>query len=250
MSGHSKWATTKHRKAAVDAKRSKIFTKLGKEITVAAKMGGGDTETNPRLRLAVIKARSSNMPMDNIQRAIQKGTGELPGVVYEEIVYEGYGPGGVAVLIDVATDNRNRTVGEIRHILGKHGGKMGETGCVGWMFHRKGVITVPAEGRSEDQMMEIALSAGAEDLQNLEDSFQIVTDPADFETVLDAIKAAGIAPSGAEVQRMPDNQVQIESKDAANMIKIMDLLEDHDDVQSVAANFDMSDEVLAQVMGG
>ncbi|MDH5526666.1 MAG: YebC/PmpR family DNA-binding transcriptional regulator [Nitrospirota bacterium] len=249
MAGHSKWANTKHRKAAVDAKRGKIFTKLAKELTVAAKTGGGDPDANPRLRLAMLKARSANMPLDNVTRAIQKGTGDLEGVTYEEIVYEGYGPGGVAILIDVATDNRNRTVGEIRYILSKNGGKMGENGCVGWMFHRKGVITVDAEGRSEDDLMELALEAGAEDLQNDGDSFSITTTPEDFEAVLEALKAADIEPSDAEVRMVPENHVGIEGKDAEKMIKIMDLLEDQDDVQSVAANFDIPDDVLEQLMG-
>lgn len=249
MSGHSKWATTKHRKAAVDAKRGKIFTRLAKELTMAAKQGGGDAESNPRLRLALGKARSANMPADNIKRAIQKGTGELPGVVYEEIIYEGYGPGGVAIYMDVATDNRNRTVGEIRHILSKHGGNMGESGCVAWMFHKKGVITVPAEGTDEDTVMDVALTAGAQDMHQVDDGFEITTEPADFDAVVAALAEAGLTPSDSEVRMVPENEVSLDGKDAEKMLKIMELLEDHDDIQSVSANFDIPDEIFERVLG-
>jgi len=248
MSGHSKWATTKHRKAAVDAKRGKAFTRLGKEITVAARMGGGDPESNPRLRLAVGKAREANMPMDNVKRAIQKGTGELPGVVYEEIVYEGYGPGGVALLIEVATDNRNRTVGELRHALTKHGGKMGETGCVAWMFHKQGMITVDAAGVSEDALIEVALAAGADDVRRDAESFDVVTGPEAFEAVRDAIEAGGFPVSQAEVRMEPETAVKLDGKDAERMLKLMELIEDQDDVQAVSANFDIPDEVMERVL--
>ncbi|MBI5135992.1 MAG: YebC/PmpR family DNA-binding transcriptional regulator [Nitrospirae bacterium] len=249
MSGHSKWATTKHRKAAVDAKRGKIFTRLAKELTMAAKQGGGDPEGNPRLRMALIKARGSNMPADNIKRAIQKGTGELPGVVYEEIVYEGYGPGGVAIYMEVATDNRNRTVGEIRHILSKHGGNMGESGCVGWMFHKKGIINVPAQGTDEDTVMDVALSAGALDMVRADGSFEITTEPGDCDDVVAALTQAGLTPSDSEVRMVPENEVRLEGKDAEKMLKIMELLEDHDDMQSVAANFDIPDDILERALG-
>ncbi len=247
MSGHSKWATTKHRKAAVDAKRGKIFTRLGKEIAVAARMGGGDPDANPRLRLAVGKAREANMPADNIKRAIQRGTGELPGVEYEEIVYEGYGPGGVALLMEVTTDNRNRTVGEIRHLLTKHGGKMGETGCVAWMFQRKGVISVPADKVSEDTLMEAALAAGAEDMQRQDDTFEVTTTPEDLERVRDALKDAGVPVEEAEPRMIPETEVRLDGADAERMLRLMELLEDHDDVQAVSANFDIPDEIMERV---
>jgi len=249
MAGHSKWANTKHRKAAVDAKRGKIFTTLGREITMAAKIGGGDADANPRLRTAIIKARAANMPMDNIKRATQKGTGEIPGVSYEEITYEGYGPGGVAIFMEVTTDNRNRTVSEIRHALSKAGGNMGENGCVAWMFHNKGIISVPAEGVDEDELMDTVLTAGAEDMQQMDDSFEITTEPADFDAVLAAIEEAGITPTDSEVRMIPENEVSLDGKDAEKMIKLMDLLEDHDDIKSVSANFDIADEIIERVLG-
>jgi YebC/PmpR family DNA-binding regulatory protein len=247
MSGHSKWATTKHRKAAVDAKRSKIFTRLGKEIAVAARVGGGDPEGNPRLRLAIGKARESNMPADNIKRAIQRGTGELPGIQYEEIVYEGYGPGGVALLMEVTTDNRNRTVGELRNMLAKNGGKMGETGCVAWMFHRKGTIQVPADEVSEDVLLEAALAAGAEDMRRVDDTFEVTTAPEDLEGVGDTLKAAGIPVAEAETRMVPETDVHLEGADAERMLHLMELLEDHDDMQAVSANFDIPDEIMERV---
>ncbi len=249
MAGHSKWANTKHRKAAVDAKRGKIFTRAGKEITIAAKIGGGDVDANPRLRVAVTKARAANMPADNIKRAIQKGTGEIPGVVYEEIVYEGYGPGGVALYMEVTTDNRNRTVGEIRHALSKHGGNMGENGCVGWMFHKKGTISVPAEGVDEDELMDIVLSAGAEDMEQDDDSFQITTDPADFEAVCEALQTAGVETTNADIRMVPENEVKLEGKEAERMIRLMEFLEDHDDMQAISANFDIPDEIMERLLG-
>jgi len=244
MSGHSKWATTKHRKAAVDAKRGKVFTRLGKEIAVAARVGGGDPEANPRLRLAVGKAREANMPADTIKRAIQRGTGELPGVAYEEIVYEGYGPGGVALLMEVTTDNRNRTVGELRHMLTKHGGKMGETGCVAWMFHRKGIAQVPADKVSEDALMEAAVAAGADDMQRVDDTFEVTTAPEGLEAVRDALAGAGIPVGEAEVRMIPETDVHLEGADAERMLQLMELLEDHDDIQAVSANFDIPDEIM------
>jgi len=248
MSGHSKWATTKHRKAAVDAKRGKVFTRLGKEIAVAARMGGGDADANPRLRLAVQKAREANMPADNIKRAVQRGTGEIPGAVYEEIVYEGYGPGGVALLMEVTTDNRNRTVGELRHALTKHGGKMGETGCVSWMFHRKGMISVDASKVAEDTLIEAALNAGAEDVKRADDTFDVVTDPEVFEAVRDGLQAAGIPVEQAEVRMIPETEVKLDGREAEQMLRLLELIEDHDDVQAVSANFDIPDEILERVL--
>lgn len=245
MSGHSKWATTKHKKAAADAKRGKAFTKLTKEITVAAKLGGGDPEGNPRLRTAVVKARAASMPADNIKRAIQKGTGELPGVSYEETTFEGYGPGGVALLIEVMTDNRNRTVPEIRNILGKLGGNLGESGCVSWMFHKKGYIVIGQSKANEEKLMSLALDAGAEDMQTEDDNFVITTAPADFEKVKKTIEDAGIAPDAAEVTMIPQTYVKLEGKAADQMLRLMDMLEDSDDVQNVYANFDIPEEILA-----
>lgn len=245
MSGHSKWATTKHKKAAADAKRGKIFTKLTKEITVAAKLGGGDPEGNPRLRTAVAKAKAASMPADNIKRAIQKGTGELPGVSYEESTFEGYGPGGVAVLVEVMTDNRNRTVSEIRHILGKLGGNLGESGCVSWMFHKKGYIVVAQSKANEEKLMSLALDAGAEDMQAEDDNFVVTTAPADFEKVKKTLEDAGITPDAAEITMIPQTYVKLEGKAADQMLRLMDMLEDNDDVQNVYANFDIPEEILA-----
>lgn len=248
MSGHSKWATTKRKKAAIDAKRGKIFTKISKEITVAAKLGGGDPEGNPRLRTAVEKAKSVSMPADNIKRAIQKGTGELPGVSYEEVTFEGYGPNGVAIMIEAMTDNRNRTVSEIRHILSKLGGNLGENGCVSWMFHKKGYIVVNNTKADEEKLMSLALDAGAEDMQTEDDNFVITTAPGDFEKVKKALEAAGISPDVAEVTMVPQTYVKIEGqKEASQMMRLMEALEDSDDVQNVYANFDIPDEVMNAV---
>lgn len=244
MSGHSKWATTKHKKAAADAKRGKLFTKLTKEITVAARLGGGDPEGNPRLRAAIARAKAVSMPADNIKRAIQKGTGELPGVSYEEVSFEGYGPGGVALLIETMTDNRNRTVSEIRHILSKLGGNLGETGCVSWMFNKKGYIVVGRDKADEEKLLSLALDAGAEDMQIEDDNFVITTAPADFEKVKKALEDAGVALSAAEVTMLPQTYVKLEGKEATQMLKLMDALEDNDDVQNVYANFDIPDEIL------
>ena len=248
MSGHSKWATTKHKKAATDAKRGKIFTKITKEITVAAKLGGGDPDGNPRLRTAVAKAKGVSMPAENIKRAIQKGTGELPGVSYEEITYEGYGPNGVAIIVEVLTDNRNRTVSEIRNIFSKAGGNMGETGCVSWMFHKKGYIVVARAKADEEKLMSLALDAGAEDMQTEDDNFVITTAQSDFEEVKKALENAGIPLEVAEVTMVPQTYVKIDGeKVAGQMMRLMEAIEDNDDVQNVYANFDIPDEVMNAV---
>lgn len=244
MSGHSKWATTKHKKAAADAKRGKLFTKLTKEITVAARLGGGDPEGNPRLRAAIAKAKAVSMPSDNIKRAIQKGTGELPGVAYEEITFEGYGPGGVALMIEAMTDNRNRTVSEIRHILSKLGGNLGESGCVSWMFNKKGYIVVKQDKADEENLLALALDAGAEDMQAEDDNFVITTAPSDFEKVKKALEDVGVPMDAAEVTMLPQTYVKLEGKEATQMLKLMETLEDSDDVQNVYANFDIPDEIL------
>ena len=249
MSGHSKWAQIKHKKAQVDAKKGKIFTKIVKEISVAARLGGGDPEKNPRLRLAIDRAREVNMPSDNIKRAIMKGTGELPGTSYEEIVYEGYGPGGVALLIEVMTDNKNRTVSEIRHLLSKHGGSLGESGCVSWIFEKKGYILIDKKAVDEDTLLSVALDAGAEDLKNdeKEDNYEIIVPPDKLKEVKNAIEQAGINVSMAEVTMLPKNYVPVEGSVAEQMIKLMEALEEHDDVQNVYANFDMPEEAMSKV---
>jgi len=248
MSGHSKWATTKHKKAAIDAKRGKIFTKIGKEITVAARLGGGDPDGNPRLRTAVVNAKSVSMPAENIKRAIQKGTGELPGVAYEEITYEGYGPNGVAIIIEVMTDNRNRTVAEIRHTMEKLGKGMGENGCVSWMFHKKGYIVVARAKADEEKLMSLALDAGAEDLQTEDENFVITTPPNDFEKVKKALEDAGVPLEVAEVTMLPQTYVTLDKeKEAGQMLRLVEALEDNDDVQNVYANFDIPDEVMNAV---
>ena len=247
MSGHSKWHTIKHKKGALDAKRGKLFTKLIKEITIAARSGGsGDVNTNARLRKAVSDAKAGNMPADTIDRAIKRGTGELEGVTYDEITYEGYGPGGVAVMVEVTTDNRNRTVAEIRHLFSKNGGNMGETGSVGWMFNRKGQIIVDSGVKGEDEMMELALEAGADDFQAEGDSYQILTTPEDFHTVLDKLKAAGIEPISAEVAMIPQNTISLEGGAANQMMKLYDALDDHDDVQNVYTNFEPDEAAMEQ----
>ena len=244
MSGHSKWHTIKHKKGALDAKRGKIFTKLIKEITVAARMGGGDINANPRLRTAVTTARASSMPSDNIERAIKKGTGELEGVTYEEIQYEGYGPGGAAIIAQVLTDNKNRTVSEIRRMFSKHGGNMGETGCVSWMFEKKGLITVEKSQVDEDRLMGVVLDAGAEDVRDEDDTFEVVTQPEDFSTVKDRLDAEKIAVSSAQVTLVPKNTVDIEAKNVEQILKLTEELEDHDDVQNVSSNFNIPTELL------
>src|SRR5213082_869663 len=248
MSGHSKWATIKHKKGALDAKRGKIFTRLIKEITIAAK-SGGDPEKNPRLRTAVQAAKAENMPSDNIKRAIRRGTGELPGVSYEEITFEGYGPGGVAILVEVSTDNRNRTVSEIRHAFGKNGGNLGEAGSVAWMFKKKGSIVVPKSAAKEDDLMNIVLENGGDDLRDDGNDWEIVTDPGSFESVLNAVKGAGIETSIAEVSMIPQNYIKLEGHAANTMIRLLEALEDHDDVQHVYSNFDMDTKQLEEVAG-
>jgi YebC/PmpR family DNA-binding regulatory protein len=247
MSGHSKWHSIKHKKGALDAKRGKLFTKFIKEITVAARSGGGDPDANARLRKAILDAKAGNMPNDTIERAIRRGTGEEEGVNYEEITYEGYGPGGVALLIQSMTDNRNRTVAEIRHLFSKNGGNLGESGSVGWMFEKKGYIVVDKAAKSEDELFELAIEAGADDLRDDEDTFQILTSPDAFEGVLTAIKGAGIEPQAAEVEMVPQNYIRLEGADARQMLKLMEALEDHDDVQKVSANFDISEADMAAV---
>ena len=246
MSGHSKWATTKHKKAATDSKRGKIFTKIAKEITVAAKLGGGDPNGNPRLRTAVAKAKGVSMPAENIKRAIQKGTGELPGVSYEEVMYEGYGPGGVAVIVEVMTDNRNRTVSEIRSIFSKAGGNMGEAGCVSWMFHKKGYIVINRSKADEEKLMSVALDAGAEDMQTEDENMVITTLPADFEKVKKAIDDAAIPTEVAELTMVPQTLVKLQGKEAEQMLRLVETLEDNDDVQNVHANFDIPEDIMAQ----
>ena len=247
MSGHSKWHTIKHKKGALDARRGKLFTKLIKEITVAARSGGsGDIATNARLRKAVSDAKAGNMPNDTIDKAIKRGTGELEGVNYEELTYEGYGPAGVAVIVETMTDNRNRTVAEVRHLFGKNGGNLGEANSVAWMFNRRGSILINLTAKGEDEMMEIALNAGAEDMQTDEDSYQIITAQEDFDTVLDAVKAAGIEPIQSEISMIPQNYIKLEGKDATQMLKLFEALDDHDDVQKVFANFDIDDVTMEQ----
>lgn len=246
MSGHSKWSSIKHKKAAVDAKKGKLFTKLIKEITVAARMGGGDINANPRLRTAVMTARQNSMPNDNIDRAIKKGTGELDGVAYEEVSYEGYGPGGAAFLVQVLTDNKNRTVSDIRRMFTKHGGSMGETGCVAWMFENKGLFSVPKDGVEEDLLISVALESGAEDVREEDDSFEIVTTPENFNSVRERLDEKKVPIATAEVAMIPKNTVTLEGKDAEQTLSLTEDLEEHDDVQSVAANFDVPPELLEQ----
>lgn len=248
MSGHSKWSSIKHKKGAADAKRGKIFTKIIKEITVAARIGGGDPDGNPRLRTAIMGAKSKNMPVDNITRAIKKGTGELEGIQYEEHTYEGYGPGGAAIFLEAMTDNKNRTVSEIRAALGKAGGNLGENGCVGWMFEQKGLITVKTEAKSEDDLMELAIDAGADDLQTVDDHYEITTAVENFEAVRKALEDAGVAMEFAEITRIPQNTVSIDEKKGKALLKLMDILEDHDDIQKAYSNFDISDEVMAAII--
>lgn len=248
MSGHSKWSTIKHKKGAADAKRGRIFTRLIKEITVAARMGGGDPDANPRLRTAIASAKAENMPKDNIERAIKKGTGELEGVNYEEVNYEAYGPGGVAVLVECLTDNKNRAVAELKHIMDRHGGSLGEPGCVAWMFKQKGLIVLDREEVDEERLLDLALEAGAEDVKEEETTFEVITEPSDFEPVRAAIEEAGLAYGMAEVSMIPQNTVQLEGKQAQQMLNLMEALEDAEDVNKVYANFDIPDDVM-EAMG-
>jgi YebC/PmpR family DNA-binding regulatory protein len=249
VSGHSKWAQIKHKKASTDAKRGKVFTKLVKEISIAARLGGGDPTGNPRLRTAIDKAKEVNMPGENIKRAIMKGTGELPGVSYEETFYEGYGPGGVAILLEVLTDNKNRTTPEIRHILSKHGGNLGEAGCVSWMFEKKGYILIEKAKIDEDTLMGIALEAGAEDMKNdpREDNFEVITAPENLGKVRGVLEEAAIPVALSEVTMLPKNYATIDERQAEQMIRLIEALEDHEDIQNVYTNFDVPDEVIAKV---
>jgi YebC/PmpR family DNA-binding regulatory protein len=244
MSGHSKWHTIKHKKGALDAKRGKLFTKIIREMTIAARIGGGDPDANPRLRTAVDKAKGSNMPADNITRAIKKGTGELEGTTYEDLVLEGYGPGGVAILVEGTTDNRNRTVSEIRHIFTKHGGNLGGAGSVGYMFKPKGVIAIAADKTTEDRLMEIALDAGADDIVTEAEGFTVYTTPHAFDAVREAIKKAGIEPDEAEVKKIADNTVPLEGAKAQQHLKLVEFLDDHEDVQNVWDNSDISEKEM------
>jgi YebC/PmpR family DNA-binding regulatory protein len=245
MSGHSKWATIKHKKGALDAKRGKIFTRLIKEITISAKQGGGDPDGNPRLRGAIAAAKAENMPADNIKRAIQRGTGELEGVNYEEITYEGYGPGGVAVIVDVLTDNKNRAVSEIRHAFSKNGGNLGESNSVSWMFTKKGVIVVAKNAVSEDRLTEVVLDAGADDLSDEGDNWEILCDPKEFEGVMNALKAAKITPEHGEVTMISSTYTKLEGAPANQMMRLLETLEDLDDAQNVYSNFDMAGQEVA-----
>ncbi|MDT8442240.1 MAG: YebC/PmpR family DNA-binding transcriptional regulator [Desulfuromonadales bacterium] len=247
MAGHSKWANIKHRKGAQDAKRGKVFTKIIKEITVASRIGGGDPDSNPRLRTALDKAKQANMPKDNIDRAIKKGTGDLDGVQYEEGIFEGYGPGGVAIIVEFLTDNRTRTVADVRHLFNKHGGNLGVSGSVSFLFERKGLIAFGNDNDFE-QIFEVALEAGAEDVKDEGDAYEVITDPADFMEVRDALTAAGLTFETAETTMIAATQTELAGKQAESMLKLMDALEDNDDVQNVYANFDISEQELAKIM--
>jgi YebC/PmpR family DNA-binding regulatory protein len=249
MSGHSKWSTIKHKKGAADAKRGKIFTKLIKEITTAARIGGGDPDGNPRLRKAIDDAKAQNMPGDNIDRAIKKGTGELDGVVYEEVSYEGYGPEGVAVLVECMTDNKNRTVADIRHIFSKYNGNLGENGCVAWMFDKIGLVVLEKGAVDEDQLMEIALEAGAEDIKDEGETWEVHTAIEALDAVVEAIKDAGLIPISAELTRLPQTTIRVEGKPAQTNLKLFTMLDDHDDVQHVYANFDIPDDEMESFAG-
>jgi YebC/PmpR family DNA-binding regulatory protein len=250
MSGHSKWHTIKHKKGALDAKRGKLFTKLIREMTIAARIGGGDPDSNPRLRTAVDKAKGANMPADNITRAIKKGTGELEGTTYEELQLEGYGPGGVAILVEGSTDNRNRTVSEIRHLFTKNGGNLGGAGSVAYMFKPKGVIAIAAAKTTEEKLMEIALDAGAEDIASESQGFTVYTTQQGFEAVRDAIKKAGIEPDEAEVKKLAENNIALEGAKAQQLLKLVEALDDHDDVQNVWDNSDISEKEMEEAAAG
>jgi YebC/PmpR family DNA-binding regulatory protein len=245
MSGHSKWSTIKHKKAALDAKRGKVFTRVIKELTIAARHGGGDPDANPRLRTAVSAAKAANMPADNIKRAIQKGTGELPGTTYEEISYEGYGPGGVAVLVECLTDNRMRTTPEIRHMFSKYNGNLGEPNSVAWMFEKKGLLRIAAGSAAEERLMELVLEAGAEDLAQDEQGYSVYTDPTTFHDVQQALEREGITPSEASIIREPQNMIKLDGKKAQQCLTLLEMLQDHDDVQNVYANLDFDENDLA-----
>lgn len=248
MSGHSKWSTIKRKKAAIDAKRGKIFSRLAKEITIAAKIGGGDASGNPRLRTALNAARNANMPNDNIERAIKKGTGELPGMSYEEVRYEGYGPGGVGIIVDVLTDNKNRTVAEIRHILTKHGGSMAETNAVSWNFESKGLVAIPKEGLDDEAIFEKAIEAGAEDVDTEGDLYEITTSPAELHAVVQALEEMGLKIEEAKLTMLPKTTLEVDAKAVGSVLKIMELIEEHDDVQDVYSNVEITEEAMAAAM--
>jgi YebC/PmpR family DNA-binding regulatory protein len=244
MSGHSKWATIKHKKGAADAKRGKIFTRIIKELTVAARAAGGDPDTNPRLRTIIADAKAQNMPADNIKRAIRRGTGEEPGVSYEEAQYEAYGPGGAAVIMDVLTDNKNRTVGELRHLLTKHGGNLAETNAVAWMFTKRGYIVIPKGKVDEETLMSAVIDAGGDDLRDDGDNWEVLSAPDTFQDVLEAVKKLGIEPDAAEVSMLPQNYLKLEGKQAQQMVRLMEALDDHDDIRHVWSNFDIEEKEI------
>jgi YebC/PmpR family DNA-binding regulatory protein len=244
MSGHSKWHTIKHKKGAADARRGKVFTRIIKELTVAARNGGGDPDSNPRLRTIIAEAKSVNMPGDNIKKAIQRGTGELPGVSYDELTYEGYGPGGAALIVEVLTDNKNRTVGEIRHAFSKHSGNLGESNSVAWMFSKKGYVVVDKSAADEEQLLNAVLEAGGDDLRDDGDSWEIICDPGAFEGVRDAVKALGIEPASAEVAMLPQNYIKLEGKEASQMVRLMEALDEHEDVKHVWTNADIEEKEI------
>ncbi len=246
MSGHSKWHSIKHKKAAADSKRGRIFTRLIKEMTVAARSGGGDVDSNPRLRLVVATAKAANMPAENIKRAIMRGTGELPGVSYEEVNYEGYGPGGVALFMRVLTDNRNRTVAELRHILSKNGGNLGESGCVAWMFERKGYFVIEKAAASEEKLLDLVLNNGGDDMREDGENYEVFSSPESFEPLKAALESASIPTAAAEVSMVPQNYVKLEGKHAETMLKLMEALEDQEDIQNVWANFDIDEAALQE----
>jgi YebC/PmpR family DNA-binding regulatory protein len=248
MSGHSKWSTIRRKKGAADAKRGKIFTKLIKEISIAARLGGGDPEGNPRLRGAIANAKAENMPKENIERAIKKGTGELEGTTYEELTYEGYGPGGVAVMVEVLTDNKKRTISEIRHHFSRHNGNLGESGCVSWIFTQKGLLFFDKNKVEEEKLIEVVLDAGAEDVREREREFEVITDPDQYEGVKRAIEDSGLQYSFAEVTMVPQNTIQLRGREAEQMLKLMEGLEDSDDIQRVYANFDIPDDVMERLV--
>ena len=244
MSGHSKWHSIKHKKCAADAKRGKVFTRIIKELTVAARVGGGDPDSNPRLRTVIADAKAANMPADNIKRAIRRGTGEEPGVAYEEVMYEGYGPGGAALMVDVLTDNKNRTVSDIRHLLSKHGGHLGESNSVAWMFSKKGYILIDMSQADEETLMTATLEAGGDDLRDDDGTWEVVSSPETFHAVLEAVKQLGIEPMTAEVAMLPQSYVKLEGKAAQQMVRLMDALEEHDDVRHVWSNFNIEEKEI------
>ena len=247
MAGHSKWAQIKRKKAVVDAKRGQVFTKIIKEITVAARLGGGDEDANPRLRQAVLSAKAANMPADNVKRAVQKGTGELPGISYEEALFEGYGPGGVAIMVEVATDNRKRTVAELRHLIIKHGGNLGETGCVAWMFNKKGLITVEKNGDNDESLLDSILTGGGDDFSDEDDVYVVESTPDKMISVREQLEADGFSVILSEIMLTPQNSVSVEGETAKRVIQLLEALDDHDDVQKVSANFDFDDAEIEKV---